>query len=44
VVSDEIVFEDLDRVRNVKQGPDGAIYVATEGGKGIVRITPEREQ
>jgi glucose/arabinose dehydrogenase len=43
VVSDEIVFEDLDRVRNVKQGPDGAIYVATEGGKGIVRITPKRE-
>jgi hypothetical protein len=27
-------------VRNIKQGPDGYIYVATEGD-GIMRILPE---
>jgi glucose/arabinose dehydrogenase len=33
------IFEGIGRVRNVKQGPDGFIYVATEGN-GIVRIVP----
>jgi len=36
----EILFEDIGRVRNVRQGPDGYIYVATEGN-GILRIVPE---
>ena len=35
-----IVLEGIGRVRNVRQGPDGYIYVATEGN-GIVRILPE---
>ncbi|MGQ9426951.1 PQQ-dependent sugar dehydrogenase [Gilvimarinus sp. F26214L] len=35
-----VMFEDIGRVRNVRQGPDGYIYVATEGG-GIKRIIPE---
>ncbi|MDP1930930.1 MAG: PQQ-dependent sugar dehydrogenase [Gammaproteobacteria bacterium] len=34
------VFQDIGRVRNIKQGADGYIYVATEGN-GIVRILPE---
>lgn len=35
----KILFEDIGRVRNVRQGPDGYIYVATEG-QGIKRIVP----
>jgi glucose/arabinose dehydrogenase len=33
------VAEDVGRVRNVQQGPDGFIYIAVEG-EGIVRIMP----
>ncbi|MEX1032148.1 MAG: PQQ-dependent sugar dehydrogenase [Cellvibrionaceae bacterium] len=40
IPSAEVMFEDIGRVRNVRQGPDGFIYVATEGN-GIVRIVPE---
>ncbi|MEQ9278048.1 MAG: PQQ-dependent sugar dehydrogenase [Balneola sp.] len=36
----EIVLEDIGRVRNVKQGPDGYIYVAVDGA-GIYKIVPE---
>ncbi|MFY0697527.1 MAG: PQQ-dependent sugar dehydrogenase [Balneola sp.] len=35
-----IVLEDIGRVRNVKQGPDGYIYVAVDGA-GIYKIVPE---
>lgn len=37
VTGDQILFEGIGRVRNIKQGPDGYIYVATEGD-GIQRI------
>jgi len=40
VVASENVFAGIGRVRNIKQGPDGYIYVATEGD-GIMRILPE---
>lgn len=40
VVEDQILFEDIGRVRNVRQGPDGYIYVATESDNGIVRVVP----
>ncbi|MDX1672347.1 MAG: PQQ-dependent sugar dehydrogenase [Balneolaceae bacterium] len=40
VTGDEILFRDIGRVRNVRQGPDGYLYIATEGN-GIVRIVPE---
>ena len=40
VVANEIVFLGIGRVRNIKQGPDGYIYVATEGD-GIVRLLSE---
>lgn len=36
---EETVFENIGRVRNVRQGPDGFIYVAVEG-VGILRILP----
>jgi len=37
VVSESTVFEDIGRVRNVRQGPDGYIYVATDG-TGIYKL------
>lgn len=40
VIKREKLFEDIGRVRNVLQGPDGYIYVAVEG-KGIVKIISE---
>jgi len=42
VVSNRPVFENIGRVRNVRQGPDGYIYVATDG-MGIFRILPGNE-
>ncbi|MEM7381907.1 MAG: PQQ-dependent sugar dehydrogenase, partial [Bacteroidota bacterium] len=35
----EKLMEDIGRVRNVRQGPDGLIYVAVEG-KGIYKLSP----
>ncbi|HMB98500.1 MAG TPA: PQQ-dependent sugar dehydrogenase [Balneolaceae bacterium] len=43
VAGDEILFEDIGRVRDIRQGPDGYIYVATETDNGIVRILPKSE-
>ncbi|MDX1617521.1 MAG: PQQ-dependent sugar dehydrogenase, partial [Balneolaceae bacterium] len=43
VVSDHILFENIGRVRNIRQGPDGYLYVATETDNGIVRIVPGSE-
>lgn len=38
IVREERLFEELDmRVRNVKQGPDGFLYISVDGGK-IIRI------
>jgi glucose/arabinose dehydrogenase len=39
VVKREKLFEGIGRVRNVKQAPDGFIYLGVEG-KGIVKIIP----
>ena len=39
VVSREKLMDGLGRVRNVKEGPDGLIYVAIEG-KGIYKLLP----
>ncbi|MBN4085544.1 PQQ-dependent sugar dehydrogenase, partial [Flavobacteriaceae bacterium AH-315-B10] len=41
VIKREKLLEGMGRVRNVKQGPDGYIYVALEG-KGIVKIIPNK--
>ena len=40
ITGEKIVFNGIGRVRNIRQGPDGYIYVATEGN-GIVRIVPK---
>jgi glucose/arabinose dehydrogenase len=40
VMKREKLLENLGRVRDVKQGPDGLIYVAIEG-KGIYRLDPK---
>jgi len=40
VVSEEILLEDIGRVRNVKQGPDGYLYVAVEDPGTIYKIIP----
>ena len=42
VVAEERLLEDLDeRIRDVRQGPDGALYLLTDSGDGrIIRIEP----
>ena len=40
-VSEEKLLDQIGRVRAVEQGPDGYIYVATEGPGMIVRLMPE---
>lgn len=40
VIGREKIAEDIGRVRNVKLGPDGFIYIALEG-RGIVRLIPK---
>jgi|TARA_Y100000310_G_scaffold205188_1_gene205535 glucose/arabinose dehydrogenase len=39
IASAEVLFEGIGRVRNVRQGPDGFIYVGIDG-QGIKRIVP----
>ena len=41
VLSQETLFPGIGRVRNVKQGADGYIYVATDGS-GIFKIVPSK--
>lgn len=41
ITDTSVLFEGIGRVRDVRQGPDGFIYVATEG-EGIKRIVPNR--
>ncbi|MEM9981062.1 MAG: PQQ-dependent sugar dehydrogenase [Bacteroidota bacterium] len=40
VTKREKLFENIGRVRNVRQGPDGYIYVAVEG-EGIFKVVPK---
>jgi glucose/arabinose dehydrogenase len=40
VVGREKIAQDIGRVRNVKMGPDGLVYIAVEG-QGIFRLLPE---
>ena len=42
VISREKFMEDEGRVRDVRQGPDGLIYVAIEG-KGIYKLIPKND-
>lgn len=42
VVTEEVLLKDLDsRLRDVRTGPDGAIYLLTDGANGqLLRLTP----
>lgn len=40
ITSREKIAEDVGRVRNVKMGPDGYIYIGVEG-QGIVKLIPD---
>jgi glucose/arabinose dehydrogenase len=40
VSGQEVLFKNIGRVRNVRQGPDGLIYIGLDG-EGIVRIVPK---
>ena len=41
VVKREKVLDKIGRVRNVKESPDGYLYLGVEG-KGIIKITPSK--
>jgi glucose/arabinose dehydrogenase len=41
VLEQEILMKGQGRVRDVKTGPDGALYVLTNGPDEVLRITPE---
>ena len=40
VIARHKILEGVGRIRNVKQGPDGLIYIGVEG-KGILKIIPQ---
>lgn len=39
VLNEEKLLRGIGRVRDIREGPDGAIYLAVEG-RGIVRLAP----
>lgn len=41
IVSEEKILEGIGRVRNIKQGPDGNLYVSVEGPGKIIKVTAE---
>ena len=41
VVKKEVILEKIGRVRDVKQGPDGYIYVVVESSGSIVKVSPQ---
>jgi aldose sugar dehydrogenase len=40
-INEETIFKGLGRIRNIKQGPDGAIYVSLENPGRVLRISPK---
>ena len=40
VVSEEILFKNIGRVRDVRMGPDGYLYIAVETPGTVYRLTP----
>ena len=40
VVSQEVLFKNIGRVRDVCSGPDGLLYVALNGPDKIIRLEP----
>ena len=43
VTSQEMIMKGLGRVRDLKMGPDGALYVVLNNPDVILRLTPEKE-
>ena len=43
VIEEEILLKGYGRVRDVKVGPDGALYVLTNTPDALLRITPEKQ-
>jgi glucose/arabinose dehydrogenase len=43
VVSQEIIFKDVGRVRDVATGPDGLIYIVLNGPDRIMRLVPAKD-
>jgi glucose/arabinose dehydrogenase len=43
IVSDEIVLKGMGRIRDVKEGLDGALYLVLNGSDEIVRLVPFSE-
>ncbi len=41
IVSEEKILEGIGRVRNIKEGPDGNLYVSVEGPGRIIKIISE---
>lgn len=41
VLSQEVILKGMGRVRDVKIGPDGALYVLTNSPDALLRITPQ---
>lgn len=41
IADEEKILEGIGRVRNVKQGPDGNLYVSVEGPGRIIKVTAE---
>jgi glucose/arabinose dehydrogenase len=42
VISQEVILKGVGRVRDLKIGPDGALYVLLNGPDMVLRITPEK--
>lgn len=43
VTSQEMILKGYGRVREIKTGPDGALYVLLNGPDMVIRLTPEEE-
>jgi aldose sugar dehydrogenase len=44
VAGQKVLFDDLkERIRDVRQGPDGALYLLTDSQSGrLLKVTPDR--
>ncbi len=43
IVSQEVLFKDLARIRDVRTGPDGLLYVVLNNPDKIIRLEPVKD-